>query len=59
MSWIGLAAHGAERIDHVGPDIEQAQFEDLEQADRAGADDHGVGFDGAAGSPKLGTVENG
>jgi len=31
----------------VGLDLEQAEFEDLEQADRAGADDHGVRFDGA------------
>jgi hypothetical protein len=31
----------------MGADFQQAQFEYLEQADRAGADDHGVGLDGA------------
>jgi hypothetical protein len=42
-----LAAGVAQRVDDVGLDLEQAEFEHLEQADRAGADDDGVGFDGA------------
>jgi hypothetical protein len=42
-----LAADGRQRIDHVGLDFQQAQLEHLEQADRARADDHGIGFDGA------------
>nr|GEU28069.1 hypothetical protein [Tanacetum cinerariifolium] len=45
-----LSAHRAQRIDHVGFDFQQAQFEDLEQADRAGANDDGIGFDDADGS---------
>jgi hypothetical protein len=31
----------------VGFDFQQAEFEDLEQADRAGANDDGIGFDDA------------
>ena len=36
-----------ERIDHMGLDLQKAEFEHLEQAHRAGADDHGIGFDRA------------
>ena len=42
-----LAADGGQRIDDMGLDLEQAQFEHLEQADGAGADDHGIAVDGA------------
>jgi hypothetical protein len=42
-----LAAGVAQRVDDVGLDLQQAQLEHLEQADRAGADDDGVGLDGA------------
>ena len=39
-----LAAGGRERIDHVRLDAEQSEFEDLEQADGACADDDDVRF---------------
>ena len=42
-----LAARRGQRVDDVRLDLQQAQFEDLEQADRAGADDDGVGLDRA------------
>ena len=38
-----------QRIDDVALDAEQAEFEDLEQAGRAGADDDGIGLDGGVG----------
>ena len=38
-----LAARLRQDVDQVGPDVEQAQFEDGEQADRPGADDRDVG----------------
>ena len=43
----GLAAGVGERVDHMGLDLEQAEFEHLEQANRAGTDDDGIGFNGA------------
>jgi hypothetical protein len=42
-----LAARVGQRVDDVGLDLQQAQLEHLEQAHRAGADDDGVGLDGA------------
>ena len=44
IQFYALAADGAQRIDHVRLDLEQAKLEDLEQADRAGTDDHCIGF---------------
>jgi hypothetical protein len=43
----GLAAGVGQRVDDVGLDLEQAEFEHLEQADGAGTDDDGVGLDRA------------
>src|SRR5205085_1249461 len=40
-----LAAGVRQRVDDVGLDLQQAQLEHLEEADRAGPDDDGVGFD--------------
>jgi len=42
-----LATHRRQGIDDVGLDFKETQFEYLEQADRARADDHGIGIDGA------------
>ena len=41
-----LAARVLQGVDDVALDAEQAEFEDLEQAGRAGADDQGIGLDG-------------
>jgi hypothetical protein len=41
-----LAARGGQRIDDVAGDFEQAELEGLEQPNRTGADDEGVGLDG-------------
>ena len=43
-----LAAGLAEDVDHMGLDIEQAEFEHSEQPDRAGTDNERVGFDHGA-----------
>ena len=40
-----LAADARKRVDGVRADLPQAELEDLEQADRAGADDDGIGLD--------------
>ncbi len=48
-----LAADCRQRIDDVGLDLEQAEFEYLEQADRAGADDDGIGIDGVRANALL------
>ncbi len=40
-----LAAGMRQRIDNLGGDLEQAELEHLEQADRAGADDQRIGRD--------------
>ena len=45
-----LAARVLERVDDVALDAEQAEFEHLEQARGARADDSGVGFDRGGGS---------
>ena len=42
-----LAAGIAERVDHMGLDLQQAELEHLEQAHRAGAHDDGIGLDRA------------
>jgi len=42
-----LAARVGQRIDDVRLDLEQAELEDLEQAHRAGPDDHRIGLDRA------------
>ena len=39
-----LAANLFQRVHHVGLDVEQAEFENLEQAARARADDQRVGL---------------
>jgi hypothetical protein len=41
-----LAAGEGQCVDHVGLDLQQAQLEHLKQADRAGADDNRIGFNG-------------
>jgi hypothetical protein len=51
-----LAANYRQRIDHVRLDFQQAEFEHLEQADRAGADDDGVGIDDAVDCRSLDIV---
>jgi len=40
-----LAARVGQGVDDLGMDAQQAEFEDLEQAHRARADDEGVGLD--------------
>ena len=42
-----LGAGVSQRIDHMGLDLQQAEFEHLEQAHRAGPDDHRIGLDRA------------
>ena len=40
-----LAANGAQRINDVALDFKKAKLKNLEEADRTGADDDGIGFD--------------
>ena len=47
-----LAAGVGQRVDHMSPNVQQSQFEHLEQADRAGADDDGVGLDEILSGPR-------
>ena len=39
-----LAAGVGEGVDHMGLDLQQAEFEHLKQPDRAGTDDDRIGF---------------
>ena len=47
-----LAAHVGQGIDDVSPDVQQAQFEHLEQAHRACSDDHGIDGDPITGGQR-------
>ena len=49
-----LAADSGQRINHMGLDFEQTKFEHLEQGNRAGADDDGIGF--SIGPPAAATA---
>ena len=45
-----LAARPVQNIDQMAFEVQQPQLEHREQADRAGSDDHDIGFDGASAS---------